>query len=322
MNLLFICKSNSDNFIRNYTRYLGQHAEGDLFIVDSRAIGERRSIELVREKTQKPYTHLIFEWANDLTGLCLQSPFKQKVIVRLHDHELRQNQDGYRRIDRINFSNVDAVWCVNKDVEREFKQVTNNQVKTFSLPNAVDPAPFEENLSNQNKIGLLSIYARKRKRIDRAINLMRLLPDWDLHIRCEADSPDEELGENHFQDLLKLSQIVPNVHWELRIADFVNNGYGQKDVNEFFQDKAIVLSTSDREAFGYSIAEGALCGAMPCVFKWPHGGADKIWRQYSHDSLEQMAEAIRRYKPSKEYRQYVLDNYSPNVLWPKLLKLI
>ena len=310
MNILIGAKPTSENFISNYTNYLPEFVENSILLVTN-------DTEQVRSLTHNTDV-LILEWANDFTAAVLDRKLPCKVVVRIHDHEVRKG-----RIHNINWQHVDAVWFINPEIQKQFHSIYPN-VPSFFLPNAVDPAPFKENLSTEKKIGLLSLYARTRKRFDRAFKVIRLLKDegWQLHIRCEPWNPEK--GPT-FEQYRKMAEGLPVV-WDLREVnqkpDDKGDWYGnsKSDINEFWQDKAVGLCTSEHEGFSYQTAEAALCGAMPAVCMWEFGNPFVFWRPYVHRTVENLADAIRDYQPSSEHRRYVEDFFHPRVLIPQLLE--
>jgi glycosyltransferase involved in cell wall biosynthesis len=299
LKILFVAKPNSENFIRNYSDYCGE------------LLVTREPDPVWDADRSGKYDVIVFEWGNDLTAICVAKKLKTKVIVRIHDHEVRKN-----RIDAINWNNVDAVWFINREIQKQF--LARYKKPSFFLTNAIDTAPFRENITDNKTIGLLSIWARTRKRIDRAIKLMKLLPDWCLVIRTAPENPELDNDKEYIHKLAYSAGA--NVHFEWRQPEFIHNGYGKEGVNKFFQDKDVVLSTSDHEGFHYTVGEGALCGSMPVVWDWDFGNASDFWKPFVHGSLEDMAKAISNYEPSGYYRNYVLQNFSPEVLYPALVE--
>ena len=305
--ILFVAKPNSENFIVNYANHVG-------------ALLVTTSVNRIWEADESGlYDYIIFEWANDLTARALTKKFKTQVIVRVHDHEVRKG-----RIDNIDWNYVDRVWFINNAIKELFEKLKPGN-DTFFLPNAVDHTPFYCKPTTDKSIGLLSIYARTRKRIDRALDLMRLLPDWHLTIRTEPDNPDINSNHDSRAYIQKLKDSAPdNVTWEMRPASFISEGYPKEDVNKFFRDKAVVLSTSEHEGFHYALAEGALCGCLPVVFNWEFGYPRDFWKPYVHNSIIEMAEAIKKYQPEDavDATGFVKHRFSPETLVPVLIDML
>lgn len=274
---------------------------------------------------------ILFEWANDLTANIVNSPkfqeFKErhgfKVAVRIHDHEVRKvSPQGNRRIDFINWGNVDRIWFINPLIQQQFIDLKGYADKTFYLPNAVDPELFPEHRVDTKKVGLTSLYFRERKRIDRIVPIAKLLPDWEFHIRVEippAHSNPKFLDQ--FNKFRVLARGVDNIYWHHRdVVRTVKKHYEVGDYIDFWKDKSVTLSLSNWEGYGYNIGEPMAMGKMPVVWNWP--GSEYFWKPYIVDSPEAAAERIAAYEPSYEYRRYVLDYFNPEILTKKLLEQI
>lgn len=322
MKTLIVVKKHSDNFIRHYYRYM---PDTDVYGGAHYQLNNIPVKPGVAAKKSKEYDVVIFEWGNDLTAQTLRHPEyphgKVTTIVRVHDHEIKKRADGKRRIDFIPWNKVDAAWFINKQVKADFFALLPG-VQSFFLPNCVDPQPFKQNKVSEKRIGLLTIYARKRKRLDRAILLMKDLPDWELTIRCADYSPETDGGPEHLKSLKELAAGMPNVKWEWRHDDFTRSGYPHGDVADFWKDKAITLSTSAREGFGYNIAEGAMAGCMPVVWEWDYGRAFDFWEPFVVSNYNEAIKKVKSYHPSDEWRKYVMERFSPGVLVPALMKKI
>lgn len=315
MKILAICKDTGYNFIRHYTKNMANTAV---------CLTRNPREAWQRIEAEKPDV-VIFEWANDLTADVVQHRKPDaKVIVRIHDHEVSQVQaDGRRRAERVNWSNVDAVWFINKAIQKQFHQQINSRIPSFFLPNAVDPDRFPLTEKRHKRAGLLSLHFRPRKGILRAVYLAQTCRDWDFYIRVRI--PDKSNTEFWplFEEAHRLSVHVPNLHWENReVVDVVLNNYPFDDLNEWYADKSVILSTSYHEGFHYTVAEGALTGAMPIVWNWPT--AQDFWGPYVNvsNSINEAAARLNMWQPGAGagYRDYVVNNYSPAVLVPVLLE--
>lgn len=315
MNILAICKDTGANFLRHYTDHL---PECKVFLTRSvrDALGR-----IAREKPDV----LLLEWANDLTaGILRDRKPASKVIVRVHDHEVSVIQsDGRRRAERVNWRHVDKVWFINKSIQRIFHEAINPRVESFFLPNAVDPAPFSLSEKTQKRAGLLSLHFRPRKGILRAAFLAQACPDWHIHVRVHVPGIGNSEFRPMYDEVMSIAGHLDNFHIEHRdFLDVEMARYPFRDVNEWFQDKAVVLSCSHHEGFHYAVAEGALTGAMPVVWNWPT--SNDFWNPFVVDSINSAAMRLNDWEPGSDgvYRRYVVDHYSPSGLIPRLLENI
>lgn len=298
MKILFCAKPGSENFAIPYFN-----------ICDQLITKNPADVEVVCGD----YDLVWCEWANDFTSEALNNRLPVKTMVRIHDHEIYQG-----RIFNINWDNVDYIWFINRKAQEDFNNAIKVNCKQFFLSNAVDSGVFVENISEEKHIGFLSIYSRPRKRIDRAIEVFKKVYEkdqaWKMTIRAEP------FDENHYE-YEKLAEGLPII-FDRRSINLDKYGSEKADVDEFFKDKAVVLSTSDHEGFHYTIAEGALCGCMPVVFDWEWGYAGDFWTKFVHKTTEEMANAILNYKPSTEYRNYVVEKFSNEKLSKELINKI
>lgn len=316
MKILTVVKPSGANFIRHYLPYFPDGSRTAYTAQD--AINSIPNFDIV-----------LFEWANDLTAQIinsekfreLQSKHQFKPVVRIHDHEVTKVFANERRIDRIAWNRVDSVWFINPLIRQQFHELKGREIRSFFLPNAVDPALFPEYISHEKRVGVVSLYFRQRKRLDRVAQIARLLPDWLFHIRVEIPTPDHAEYWCEYQKFKRLSAGLENIQIETRSVGLTERGrYEPADLVQWYRDKAVILSTSDHEGFHYAVAEGALSGCMPVVWNWP--SSEAFWAPYLVESVEQAAERIASYRPSPEWRRYVLDNFCPEKLVRELLEKI
>jgi len=313
--MIFVSKPQADNFAQNYLKY----APGFMQLITN------DPTELFRFGGKEEKDLIWLEWANDLTAAITCHKWNAPVMVRVHDHEIYKG-----RIQKVHWENVDFIWFINRQAQEDFNKIMGDKVKhckQFFLPNAVDPQPFTRNVTTNKHIGMLSIYFRPRKRFDRAIEVMRHLNrldhEWKLTIRADIGPfPDE---------YLKCKQMVEdlgvNVEFDPRIIQITQYGSDKCDVNDFFADKSVVMSTSDHEGFHYAIAEGALCGCAPVVYDWEWGRAGDFWKQFLCGDPEEMANIIFRLgkidmlrELGNEGRRYVMQNFQPWLLGEDLAR--
>lgn len=315
MKILAICKPTGANFLRHYT----DHLPGCETLL---TISHREAWAKI--ETYRPDV-LLLEWANDLTANILRDKKPPcRVIVRIHDHEVSVIQaDNRRRAEHVNWMHVDQVWFINKAIQKLFHEQINSRIPSFFLPNAVSPDPFTLSNKAEKRAGLLSLHFRPRKGILRAAFLAQACPDWQIHVRVHVPGPGNSEFRPMYDEVMRIAGHLDNFHIEHReFLDVEMGRYPFDDVNDWFQDKAVVLSCSHHEGFHYSIAEGMLTGAMPIVWNWPT--ATDFWGPFVVDSINKAAHALNAWEPGREaeYGRYVVDNYSPAVLVPELMAKI
>jgi glycosyltransferase involved in cell wall biosynthesis len=317
MKILTVVKKTGYNFIRHYLPY---------FPPGSKTAHNAKSAFRLIPK----FDVILFEWANDLTASIinselfreLQSKHQFKVVVRIHDHEVTKIYPFGRRIDHINWNRVDKIWFINPLIQKQFHELKGDGNNSFFISNAVDCNLFPESQADTKKVGLISLYFRKRKRIDRIVEVAKLLPDWEFHIRVHIP-PAAANSEywNEWQKFLKLAKGVDNIYWEHRDTPRTEKQqYEPDDLIEWYRDKAVIISTSEHEGFSYALGESAASGCMPVCWNWP--GAETFWEPFVVSNAVDAAEMIANYKPSNKWRRYVLDYFNPEVLVKRVLEEI
>ena len=132
------------------------------------------------------------------------------------------------------------------------------------------------------------------KGIDLALQLAGMLPDgYTIHA----------LGT--------WNDIYP---WDMKYYDRVIKELGDKftiteqveNVNAWLEDKDYILSTSKKETFGYSIAEGMAKGLKPVIHNFY--GCEAVWDKYTWNYLPKAVKMITEddFKP-EQYRQFLYD---------------
>lgn len=256
--MLFVSKPNADQFAYPY------------YIALDCAIAINKDPQTLMERCSQEKNIIWMEWANDMTAILTERKYRAKTIVRVHDHEVYRG-----RVDNVNWGNVDAIWFINKQTQEAFNRRLSVNCEQFYLPNAILPEQFYIGKKDK-KIAFLSIFARKRKRLDRAIEIMEKVnerdPEWQLEVMW-----DPMYHEMEWDDWDAMIDASPaNIVKRHRLFNESTQKF-KGDVNDFFSDKKYVISTSEHEAFHYAVAEGAACGAYPLVLPWEWGDADQFW---------------------------------------------
>jgi glycosyltransferase involved in cell wall biosynthesis len=263
----------------------------------------------------EPGDTLLVDWANPLAQNLSRLQKDFQLVVRVHDHEIFKG-----KINAVDWEGVDGIWVINPEFREAFLTRFPEQAdKLFYLPNAVLPEQFVECRQDAKRIGFLVLDIKGRKRLDRALNIFRLLhtldPEWELVVRTKLDN--DRKRRRKFRKLRGLLRGLP-VRFDAGTGK-APHIQDKSDISAFFEDMAVVLNTSEHEGFCYAVAEGALCGCLPVVWSWESGGAEQFWDPFVVQNRFQAIKAIMNYEPSPSYRQYVVDNFSADVLAPRLM---
>ena len=92
-----------------------------------------------------------------------------------------------------------------------------------------------------------------------------------------------------------------------------------EDINEWYDDKGIILSTSKKEGFGYSIAEGMAKGAYPVVHTFY--GAEKIWDN-TWDTVDRAVEMILNPKKQNPRKDLIQKGYTLETMLKRFQEVI
>ena len=265
-------------FIGEFESYL--KIKGHYVRRDKWGWGEPLDIE--RSRSLLNWAEIIFsEWglANSVWYSNNISP-EQKHIVRIHLQEVNERA----RVFPVNVETggVDKFIFVAEHVREEAIQLFNwNPNSTTVIPNYVDV-----NRLNQNKLptasktlGIIGIVPQ-RKRLDRALNLMRGLlqadQSWKLIIKGKDPRNIEFMkAPNRAKEMEYYSSQFERIDNEPLLKSSVSWDEFSISLSTWYRKIGYVLSPSDFESFHYSIADGVASGAVPII--WPWDGAKEIY---------------------------------------------
>jgi 1,2-diacylglycerol 3-alpha-glucosyltransferase len=158
----------------------------------------------------------------------------------------------YRPAGARLFRAADAVICVS-DVERDLvtRDFPGVAGRVATIPNGTDerrPADPDRAVTVDEPVVLTVGRLERYKNVDRIIDAFRRLPD-PAALVVVGDGPDRARLERHAQ----AAGPGGPVHFAGRIPDAA--------LDHLFATAAVVVSASDHEAFGLTLAEGLVCGA-------------------------------------------------------------
>ncbi len=309
MKLLFVCQPNSHHFAEPYLSHL----------THSRAV--TRDYRQVQHAAGE-YDVVWIEWANShAINILSGGHLGAFTIVRIHDWEIRRNV-----IQKIPWENVDAVWFINPDAQDDFNRKVGVPLsKQFFLPNAVDLSEWPLVARGSKHLGIVTANVQPRKRLDRAIDLMRLLPkDYQMTIRTSPDP--HPLYPHLYAELVELGRMYVEegsggtITLELR--PFVEQKIltHRSEIVDFWRDKSHAVSVASHEGFCYGVAEGMACGAAGAVLNW-EWGKPRTFYNCVEDDLERLAERIEGTRAHPIYRTF-MEPFSAQALAPKLEMII
>lgn len=319
MRLLVIAPAFEENFILPVVRYWpGSVLE--TIATPSPAYFRR----LVRKAAE--FDAVLFEWAGSITRHGVNDyDWPVPVFVRVHDYEVWQRDRATIPAQAIHWERVQGIWFVNRHIQARFAEIMQQPPLSFVFPNLLDPSDYRFTPCAEKRVGVVTIFTRPRKRLDRVLELAALLPDYTFTIRCDPFGGSPAMQAHYLELRDREKELgLRNVEWDIRPFQTISCGYLKDDLNAFFADKSFVLSTSEHEAFHYTIAEGILCGCWPVVFDWEFGGAKDFWGEFVTGSIPFMAHLIRNADLSllPEIRYWALARYGADVWAGEVIRKI
>ena len=145
--------------------------------------------------------------------------------------------------------------------------------------------------------------------IDVVYELNKLDPGWELHLRC--DKFDPRWWKKYIN--YKIEKCGFPVHLDAEAPD----------MNQYLEDKDLMIVSSFKEAFSYAAAEAMAKGIPAVINHWY--GVDTVWaKELSYFTpSEGAAKAVVQFKRSREdIRKYIEDNYTEKKMLKEMDKLV
>ncbi|MGJ4945963.1 glycosyltransferase [Bradyrhizobium sp. HKCCYLS1011] len=223
----------------------------------------------------------------------------KKVIVRLHSTEVI---DG-RFPHQVKWEAVDHLIFVSEDIRDQLlNQMPDlpKRVMQSVISNGIDCDRFVPGgeAGDFCRIAWVGDVAMKKNPM-LALQILRRLVDVDpryhLHVAGEVNCARTARYLDHLIGAMDLGR---SVSFYGRIAD----------IESWYRDKGVLLSTTLYESFGMNIGEAMASGCWPVVHDYP--GAAKTWpAETLFASVDQAVARILDAQPNA-YRSFVLDRYS------------
>ncbi len=213
-------------------------------------------------------------------------------IVFLRRYELFSGGLG-----RVNWKDVDALICVNSwvmDRVKDVFEVNGTKTPVHLIYNGTDLEKwkFKERKPNK-KIGM-ACHVHPKKNLPLALQVLALLPDYELHIAGEIQDPCTAEYLNHAAKVMRRRIYL----------------YGHVDeMNLWWEQMGVCLSTSLSEGNPNNVIEAMAKGIKPVVHCWP--GSEDQFGEYVFGTAQEGAEMIQSpYYASAEYRAVVGEKFS------------
>lgn len=255
------------------------------------------------------------EWANEMAVALTNHPALlngKRVICRLHSYEAFAGYAG--KIDWEKISDLIFVAEHIKDIV--LKQVPNlcDKIKSVQIiPNGVDlnKFSFKERMPGYNLAYVGYINYKKGPML--LLHAFRELVQKDSRYRLFiAGKFQDTRYELYFNQMLKEMDLVNNIQMDGWV----------EDVADWLEDKKYIVCTSVLESQNMSIMEAMARGLKPIIHNFV--GAKGIYpKKYIWSSIDEFVEMVLSddYN-SEEYRNFIKNNYSLNLQFERLGKIL
>nr|WP_321272634.1 glycosyltransferase [Alcaligenes faecalis] len=233
-------------------------------------------------------------------------PFGKKLIVRVHQQEIRKRAARFGR--EINKNRVDLFIFVSEKVRQEAIRLFGfDAEKTAIVPNFVLDEEYvlsDRAESEEIKLGMVGIIPQT-KRFDLAVDLLRKLIGLGYKATLDIKGPrPEEMAWMRVGSRAKELEYYYDVYKVIESDEVLQksikfHGWGN-DVAKFYECVDYILSPSDFESFHYALADGVLSGCCPII--WPWGESKDIYSpDWIVNDINSAVEKILEFK-KKDYR--------------------
>lgn len=248
---------------------------------------------------------------------------RQSMVVRVHSQELFL--PFLRQIKNVNVGKFIFVSELIRKAAITSHAVPAN--KTIVIPNFVDTQSLDKQKfeSAEKTLGIVGIVP-KSKRLDRALDILEglLLHDPEYRLRIKGKTPEDypwmKNRPEEFEFYLEQKKRIDAINSRYPGA-VVFDGFGS-DMEDWYRQVGVVLSTSDFESFHLTLADGAASGARPKSLNWP--GADLIYPlNWLFGTTEDVVDSILNPRINdKEAQSFVRSRFEASGLLEKFIEVL
>lgn len=232
---------------------------------------EARSRELLR------HADAVFcEWTlGNASWYSKHAPAGVRVTSRFHMQER-----SVHYIDQLDWKRLSALVFVAEHARQEIlRDHVVEAEKTLVVPNMVGVPPQNFSSTPEQRfslalVGIVPVNKAIHTAFDTLEELRAVDDRYRLHIRGRLPSSYEWMNRRTAERTYYEQQFA-RIESSPLLRDGVNFVPYGDGLFEWYENQGVVLSTSEFEAFHYSLPEGAVRGAVPLSIAWP--GADLIY---------------------------------------------
>ena len=227
--------------------------------------------------------------------------YQKQVILRLHSYEAFTDYLDYIRWSSL----TDLIFVAEhiKDIVlKKYPCIQSNVDRIHVIPNGIDTEKFKLSRNEKGKdlayLGYLNFKKSPILLFTIFAELLNLDPEYTLHI---GGTFQEERYPLYLKQMQKKNPLLSK---QIKYHGWIENPA------EWLKDKSHIICTSVLESQGKGIMEAMSMGLKPIIHDFV--GASNIYpEKYLWRTASEFCGMVlsNEYKP-KEYRQYILDNYS------------
>jgi hypothetical protein len=227
----------------------------------------------------------------------------QKLIVRLHRFEMFG-----KHVQQVNWDAVDVLIVVNHQFKDDLVDrfgIDPEIIRVFPQYICSDELDRPKHSHSDYAIGFVGINPFHHKRFDIAVDMIERLRDIDprytLRVRSAMPWDIGWLWSGRPDERRLYQELFMGIE-SRKLWDRITFDDAGVDMEEWYRNVDIILSTSETEGCHTAVMEGVASGAMPVVFDWP-GAIGLFPDRYIVDSIEAAVDLVcGSYVPGKGAR--------------------
>lgn len=253
-------------------------------------------------------------------------PGSTSLVTRLHLQEAATAFPG-----EVDWSAVDAAVFVAEHLRQQvIRDTALPAALTRLIPNGVAlprgmPDPSSDSRFRLGLVGMVPARKGLREALDVLMRLRQQDSRFSLSLRGRLPDEYPWMGGRE-TDRQYYEQQFSRIRTEELLGDAVTFSPFGPDMDDWYANIGVVLSTSEFESFHFTIPDGAVHGAMPAMLDWP--GADLLYpADWLAANTDDLAQSILEYTRSEEIwrdrvdraREFITRTYAEHTLTPALV---
>ena len=244
-----------------------------------------------------------WEWMEGSVYECMRLPKVSRNVVRCHSYEVFN-------VHELDTSKVDRMVYVNPEI-REISPIKCD--KDIVIGNMVDLSKRTYREYHHGvKIAYVGYMNHKKNPalLLQALEMLTMFPEYELHWAGVHQDRRVELYWDRLKESMNLGDRVIEYGW-------VEN----ERIDKWLDDKDYVISSSYLESFCYGIADGMAKGIKPLIHNFVGSGIYP--ESLKWNSMEDLYNLLEDGEyDSFSYRKFIDDNYSKEVIMPKIIDML